>query len=150
MPSSSSIASIVPPCRAALKCGSSAMVSRETKAYTTFLTLPAAQRRPTSGPPHATTVRSFTDERRIALTTDIGLRREPQPPIPIVMPSRISDTISSSVTRLSATLSFEIRFPLLDKGPSRLIGHVGVVQLEGEALLHAVALAGIDRLDEVH
>src|ERR1700687_126367 len=149
MPSSSSIASMVPLWRAARKCGSNGIVSRETNAYTTFLTLPAAQRRPTSGPPQATTVKSLTGERRIALTTDIGLRREPHPPIPIVMPSRISATISSSVTRLSATLAFEIRLSLLDEGLAGLVRHVRVVQLESKTLLSSVALAGIDRLDDV-
>src|SRR4051812_48621610 len=37
----------------------------------------------------------------MARTIAMGLRREPQPPIPIVMPSRSSPTISSIVTRLS-------------------------------------------------
>ncbi len=41
-------------------------------------------------------------DRRRARTRDIGLRREPQPPIPIVIPERSSDTTSSSVMRLSA------------------------------------------------
>ena len=38
----------------------------------------------------------------MARTIDIGLRREPQPPIPMVMPSSSSATTSSSVMRLSA------------------------------------------------
>src|ERR1700682_1284740 len=149
MPSSSSIASMVPLWRAARKWGSSGIVSRETNAYTTFLTLPAAQRRPTSGPPQATRVRSLTGERRIPLTTDIGLRREPHPPIPIVMPSCISATISSSVTRLSATFAFEIGLSLLDESLAGLVRHAGVVQLERKTLLDAIALAGIDRLDDI-
>jgi hypothetical protein len=37
----------------------------------------------------------------MARTMAIGLRRDPQPPMPIVMPSCSSPTISSIVTRLS-------------------------------------------------
>ena len=39
----------------------------------------------------------------MARTMLIGLRREPHPPIPMVMPSRSSATTSSSVIRLSVT-----------------------------------------------
>jgi len=101
IPSSSSIASIVACWRATRKCGSSGIESSDTKPYTTRRTLPAAHSIPTSGPPYATTVRSRRSERRIARTIDIGLRRDPQPPMPIVMPSRSSATTSSSVQRLS-------------------------------------------------
>ena len=38
----------------------------------------------------------------MARTTAMGLRREPQPPMPIVMPERSSPTMSSTVMRLSA------------------------------------------------
>ena len=41
-------------------------------------------------------------ERQMARTTAMGLRREPQPPMPIVMPERSSPTMSSTVVRLSA------------------------------------------------
>ena len=37
----------------------------------------------------------------MARTSDIGLRRDPQPPMPRVMPSRISAATSASVRRLS-------------------------------------------------
>ena len=37
----------------------------------------------------------------MARTTAMGLRREPQPPMPIVMPERSSPTMSSMVVRLS-------------------------------------------------
>src|SRR5262245_9324537 len=58
---------------------------------------------PTSGPPYETTRRSFTDERASARTSAIGLRRDPHPPMPTVMPSCTSATMSSIVTRLSGT-----------------------------------------------
>ena len=38
----------------------------------------------------------------MARTTAMGLRREPQPPMPMVMPERSSPTMSSTVVRLSA------------------------------------------------
>jgi hypothetical protein len=103
MPSSSSIVVTAPDWRALRKCGSSAMESSDTNAYTTSRTLPMRQSIPTSGPPYDTMRRSFTDDRHSARTSAIGLRREPQPPMPTVMPSRISPTTSSSVTRLSGT-----------------------------------------------
>ena len=37
----------------------------------------------------------------MARTSDMGLRREAQPPMPMVMPLRSSPTTSSSVIRLS-------------------------------------------------
>ena len=40
----------------------------------------------------------------MARTSDIGLRRDPHPPMPMVIPSRNSPT-SSSVTRLSVIAS---------------------------------------------
>jgi len=46
-------------------------------------------------------VRSLRSERIISRTSDIGLRREPQPPMPIVIPSRSSAMTSCSVVRLS-------------------------------------------------
>ena len=94
---------MAPDCRAARKCGSSGIESSDTKAYTSRFTLPAAHSSPTSGPPQLTTVRSSTSVRRSARTTDIGLRREPHPPMPMVIPERSSATASSSVQRLSFT-----------------------------------------------
>jgi hypothetical protein len=44
-------------------------------------------------------------ERRIARMIDIGLRRLPHPPMPIVIPDRNSETTSSSVIRLSLLTS---------------------------------------------
>jgi hypothetical protein len=85
----------------ARKCGSSGIESSETKPKHAFLTWPAAHRIPRSGPPYETIVRSFKEVRRISRTTAIGLRREPQPPIPIVMPSRSSATASAREVRLS-------------------------------------------------
>src|SRR5262245_60873380 len=77
------------------------MLSSDTKPKMTLRTLPAAHNKPTSGPPYDTRVSSLTDERRISRTIAIGLRREPQPPMPSVMPSRSSATISAVVVRLS-------------------------------------------------
>ncbi len=51
MPSSISITSIAPPCRAARKYGSRGMKSSETKEKMSFRTLPAAHSMPTSAPP---------------------------------------------------------------------------------------------------
>ena len=53
-------------------------------------------------------MRSFADDRQSARTRAIGLRREPQPPMPTVMPSCTSATISSMVTRLSGTTRYSI------------------------------------------
>ncbi|MNT59637.1 hypothetical protein D3C72_1971650 [compost metagenome] len=51
MPSSISITSMAASWRALRKYGSSGMKSSETKANTSFFTLPAAQSMPTSAPP---------------------------------------------------------------------------------------------------
>src|SRR4051812_32666922 len=147
IPSSNSSASIVPACRAARKCGSSAIESSDTNAKTTLRTLPVAHSRPTSGPPYETTVRSFTSDRHSARTRLIGLRREPQPPMPTVIPSRSSPTISSIDIRLSG-----IALPLValvDEGVAGLVGGTAQVELEREALLVAVGPAHVDRVDAV-
>ena len=47
--------------------------------------------------------RSQRSLRRMARTSDIGFRRDPQPPMPSVIPLRSSPMTSSSVIRLSAT-----------------------------------------------
>src|SRR3954447_25359717 len=62
---------------------------------------------PTSGPPYETMRRSLTDDRASARTRAIGLRRDPHPPMPTVMPSRTSLTASSMVTRLSGTKGWD-------------------------------------------
>src|SRR5581483_6772706 len=105
------------------------------------------------GPPYATTVRSLRSERQRARTTAIGLRREPQPPMPMVMPERNGPTMSSTVVRLSAISPRRsrgrVRLPLLDEGGALLVGHATHVQLVGEALLEAVAALHVDRVDAV-
>ena len=108
MPSSYSVTSMAAACLAAWKCGSSGIESSDTNPNTSRRIFPAAQSNPTSGPPYDTTVRSRRSLRRIARTSDIGLRREPQPPMPIVIPDRSRATTSSSDIRLSAKTS---RFP---------------------------------------
>src|SRR3954451_20513159 len=72
----------------------------------------------------------------------MGLRREPQPPMPIVIPSRSSAATSPSVVRLSA-----IR--LLHEGVASLVALARKVELEGEALLEAVAALHVDGVDAV-
>src|SRR5271165_5845003 len=87
----------------------------------------------------------------MARTTAMGLRREPQPPMPIVMPERSSLTMSSTVVRLSA-ISGSLRgvgVALLDEGGPLLVGHAAHVELVGEALLEAVAALHVDRVDPV-
>src|SRR5205823_14027308 len=91
-------------------------------------------------------VRSFTSERRMARTSDMGLRREPHPPMPTVIPSVSSATTSSSVVRLSATLSAAA---LVDERLPGLVGDVRQVELEGEALLEAVAALHVHGVDAV-
>ena len=59
----------------------------------------------------------------MARTMLIGLRREPQPPMPMVMPSRSSATTSSSDMRLSVTmllLACVLRSDYLEVSASRL------------------------------
>lgn len=56
---------------------------------------------PTSGLPYETTVRSVTSDRSSALTRAIGLRRDPQPPMPRVMPLSRRETTCSAVIVLS-------------------------------------------------
>src|SRR4051794_35456260 len=78
----------------------------------------------------------------MALTSAIGLRREPQPPMPTVIPSDSSAATSAALIRLS-------RMSSLQEGPPRLVGHAGQVQLEGEALLVAVAAVHVLGVDAV-
>src|SRR5438270_11657046 len=73
---------------------------------------------------------------------DIGLRREPHPPMPIVIPSRSSATTSVSVVRLSAIRLLHERVP-------RPITLPRQVQLEREPLLEAVAALDVHRVDPV-
>src|SRR3954454_5647942 len=86
----------------------------------------------------------------MARTSAIGLRRAPQPPMPMVMPSRSSPTTSSIDARLSATLV--VLRPLvapLDERVTRAVRDAGQVELEGEALLEAVGPTHVDGVDAV-
>src|SRR4051794_28737659 len=98
-------------------------------------------------------VRSLSDERRIARTRDIGLRREPQPPMPMVMPSRSWATTSASVIRLSrispVALLGEPGVALGDERVSCLVGHAREIELVGETLFVPVAPLHVDRIDSV-
>src|SRR4051794_33753927 len=88
----------------------------------------------------------------MALMIDIGLRRLPQPPIPIVIPDSSSATTSSSVQRLSVIgplSSTRIRVSLVDEGVAMLVGHTRQVQFEREALLEAIAAFHIPQVDAV-
>src|SRR5690242_13896558 len=88
----------------------------------------------------------------------IGLRREPQPPMPIVMPLSTPATASSSVVRLSVTISplaslvpAESLVPLV-RARERVpvfVRDTGEVELEGEPLLHPVAGGHGLHVDEV-
>src|SRR5687767_14460900 len=89
-------------------------------------------------------VRSPTGLMMMARTSDIGLRREPQPPMPMVMPSRSSAANSSWVVRLSATPG-----PLVDERRAGLATGAGQGQLVGEALLVPIAAVDVDRIDAV-
>src|SRR5437870_1927824 len=153
MPSSYSVTSIEPAWRAARKCGSIGFESSVTNPKTACFTLPVAHRMPTSGPPYETTVRSFSDDRAIARTSDMGFRREPHPPIPIVMPSESDAMTSSWVRRLSVLTCrrsfFESCVPLVDEGLARFIRNAGQVQLVSEPLLEAIRLLHVDGIDPV-
>src|SRR5215203_3441744 len=97
----------------------------------------------------------------MARTMLIGLRREPHPPIPMVMPSRSSATSSSSVARLSATmlpvrllaicrsLFGGVGVALLDERVAQLVGDAREVELEGEALLEPVRALHVPEVDPV-
>ena len=89
-------------------------------------------------------MRSFSGERRIARTSDIGLRRDAQPPMPMVMPSRSSATTSSSVMRLSGITASNSASRLSTKASRASSLTPGQVELEGEALLEAVAALHVD------
>src|SRR5438045_6128728 len=75
----------------------------------------------------------------------MGFRREPQPPMPIVIPSRSSPTTSASVTLLLVMA----RVPLLDERLTGLVADAGQVELEREALLVPVAALDVHRIDAV-
>ena len=89
----------------------------------------------------------------------MGLRRDPHPPNPIVMPGRSSPTTSSRVVRLSGTRSSVHRdthrarcrayASLLDEGGPLFVGDARDVQLVGEALLEPVAALHVDGVDAV-
>src|SRR5215467_8120527 len=90
----------------------------------------------------------------MARTSAIGLRRDPQPPIPIVMPERSSATTSSALSTAAVTPPAPSRFtpcPSLpvQEGLARGVGHAGEVELEGEALLVPVGALEVDRVDAV-
>src|ERR1700704_3121475 len=98
-------------------------------------------------------------ERRIARTKAIGLRRDPQPPKPIVIPLRSSPTTSSSDFVLSRLLAMFVSAFLLGCVLARLaggdelvavfVGHAEEVEFEGVALLEAVAALDVHRVDAV-
>src|SRR5688572_20256895 len=83
-------------------------------------------------------------ERRMARTSAMGLRREPHPPMPRVMPLRSSPTTSSRVMTLLSTCLTTIH-----KRLAGAVGHSAEVELEGEALLETVAALDVHRLDPV-
>src|SRR5665213_1121959 len=135
------MASIAALWRARLNRGSVAMESKVTKGNTTLRTLPESHSRPTSGPPYETIVRSASSERRIALTAAMGLRRDPHPPMPMVMPLVSSPTSSSRVARLSlielppSVHSLRsVSLSLFDECSPLLVGHAPDMEFIGETL----------------
>ena len=90
------------PARTAARAGSSRASRTRT---TTLLALPDWSSRPTSGPAYDTIVRSFRSLRRISRTSAIGLRREPQPPMPTVIPSSMRPMTSSADITLLGMLT---------------------------------------------
>src|SRR5271165_5876727 len=87
-------------------------------------------------------VRSARSDAAIALTSAIGLRRDPQPPIPMVIPDRSSPTTSAVVMTLGPLPPVNERLP----GP---VGDSGQVKLKGEPLLVPVGPAHVYWLDAV-
>ena len=85
----------------------------------------------------------------MARTAAIGLRRDPHPPMPMVIPLRNSPTSSSSDSRLSVIVRTVCRAALLDEGGPLLVGHAGHVELVGEPLFEPVAPPDVDRVDPV-
>src|SRR5579884_4411838 len=97
----------------------------------------------------------------MARTSDIGLRRLPQPPMPTVIPSASWATTSSSESLLSvltaalrcrcsrAALASGGRRPLLDEGVACLVPLAQQVELEREALLEAVGPLHVHGIDAV-
>nr|BFE78655.1 hypothetical protein GCM10020093_012560 [Planobispora longispora] len=76
------------------------------------------------------------------------MRREPQPPIPIVVPLSSEPTISSTVVTFDAACATGIT-PLGDEGVAVPVARAHQVELEGEALLETVAAVDVDRVDAV-
>src|SRR5215813_10664348 len=79
----------------------------------------------------------------MARTSAIGLRRDPQPPIPTVMPERSSPATSSALMTVT-------RSPLsVDESLACRVGDPGQVELVGEPLLVPVGTLDVDGVDAV-
>src|SRR5690348_5570843 len=79
----------------------------------------------------------------MARTSAIGLRRDPQPPIPIVMPERSSPATSSG-------LMTAMRSPLpVDERLAGGVRYAAEVEFEGESLFVPVGALDVDRIDAV-
>src|SRR5579884_1210203 len=87
----------------------------------------------------------------MARTRDIGLRRDPHPPMPRVIPSRSSATTSASVICLSGKVGLLRRIGAspLDERLPRLVCDTREVQLIGKALLVPVAAMDVNWVDAV-
>src|SRR6516225_6170274 len=89
----------------------------------------------------------------MARTTAIGLRRDPHPPMPMVIPERSSPTMPSTVVRLSAiafrSSSRRVGIALLHERGALLVGDAAHVELVGETLFEAVAALHVHRVDAV-
>ena len=88
-------------------------------------------------------MRSVRSDRRMARTAAIGLRREPQPPMPIVIPLReLADQVVERhplVSHGRLPTCVRVGVALLHERRPLLVGHPGDVELVGEALLESVA-----------
>ena len=103
-PSSSGSSFTVPAGRAARKCGSRAIESREANGYIASLTLPNADSKPSSAQ-QTSKSSNLLDHSDNCSTKDIGLRLLAQPPIPTVIPllRQATDLILKTLINLLTT-----------------------------------------------
>ena len=97
-------------------------------------------------------VRSLEVERRIARTSDIGLRRlAPPADADGHAVAQLGDdlVLGHALVAIGARRLVAVRSRLLHERVAVLVGHAGQVQLEREALLEAVAALHVPRVDAV-
>ena len=99
-------------------------------------------------------MRSPIPARRMARTTAMGLRRDPHPPKPMVMPvAELADHVVDGGALVAHRRPWRsrggVRVALVDEGLALLVGHARDVELVGEPLLEAVAALHVDGVDAV-